>query len=178
MLDAVSKDIPFSIKTLLILLISAFFVKNQHFFANIVPFHKAIVWDLCFRFSSSLFNFCKIKVYCWWKHKFYRLCVRNRASGLLQIGYKLKHNGFTVFWYEIIVKVFWHCFVSLVKFSYWSKFHIDIITGSWVMTFTFKSDWPEIRKLEIPLSEFCSISGDQVELRILNFTWTSPLKCH
>ena len=62
MLDAVSKDIPFSIKTLLILLISAFFVKNQHFLANTVPFHKARVWELCLRFSSSIFNFCKVTV--------------------------------------------------------------------------------------------------------------------
>ena len=28
----------------------------------------------------------------------------------------------------------WRCFVSLVKFSYWSEFHINIITGSGVTT--------------------------------------------
>ena len=28
-------------------------------------------------------------------------------------------------------------FVSLVKFSYWSKFHVNIITGSGVMTISF-----------------------------------------
>ena len=32
---------------------------------------------------------------------------------------------------------FWRCFVSLVKFSYWSKFHVNIITGSGVMTISF-----------------------------------------
>ena len=32
---------------------------------------------------------------------------------------------------------FWRCFVSLVKFSYWSKFHVNIITGSGVMTIFF-----------------------------------------
>ena len=33
---------------------------------------------------------------------------------------------------------FWYCFVSLVKFSYWSKFHVHIIiTGSRVMTIFF-----------------------------------------
>ena len=26
--------------------------------------------------------------------------------------------------------IFWRCFVSLVKFSYWPKFHVNIITGS------------------------------------------------
>ena len=34
---------------------------------------------------------------------------------------------------------FWRCRVSLVKFSYWSKFHVSIITGSRVMTiFVYK----------------------------------------
>ena len=32
---------------------------------------------------------------------------------------------------------FWRCFVSLVKFSYWSKFHVNIITGSGIMTIFF-----------------------------------------
>ena len=32
---------------------------------------------------------------------------------------------------------FCRCFVSLVKFSYWSKFHVNIITGSGVMTIFF-----------------------------------------
>ena len=49
-------------------------------------------------------------------------------------------------------RFFWHCFISLVKFSYWSKFHDNIIT--------FIRDWPEIWKLEISLSEFCIISVD------------------
>ena len=31
-------------------------------------------------------------------------------------------------------QIFWRCFVSLVNFSYLSKCHIRIITGSWVMT--------------------------------------------
>ena len=26
--------------------------------------------------------------------------------------------------------IFWRCFISLIKFSYWSKFHFNIITGS------------------------------------------------
>ena len=32
---------------------------------------------------------------------------------------------------------FWPCFVSLVTFSYWSKLHVNIITGSRVMTIYF-----------------------------------------
>ena len=34
-------------------------------------------------------------------------------------------------------QLFWGCFVSLVKFSYWSKFHVNIISGSGVMTVFF-----------------------------------------
>ena len=34
-------------------------------------------------------------------------------------------------------KLFWIWFVSLVKFSYWSKFHVNIATGSGVMTIYF-----------------------------------------
>ena len=33
--------------------------------------------------------------------------------------------------------VFWLCFVSLVKFSYCCKFHVNIITGSGIMTVLF-----------------------------------------
>ena len=35
-------------------------------------------------------------------------------------------------------------FVSLVKFSYWFKFHVNIITGSGVMTIFFHKGLPEI----------------------------------
>ena len=40
-------------------------------------------------------------------------------------------NDVTVFRHDLNVK---SCFVSLVKFSYWSKFHVNIITGSEIMT--------------------------------------------
>ena len=32
---------------------------------------------------------------------------------------------------------FWRCFVSIMKFSYWSKFHVNIITGSGVLIISF-----------------------------------------
>ena len=32
---------------------------------------------------------------------------------------------------------FWCCFVSLVKFSYWFKFHANIVTGSGIITIFF-----------------------------------------
>ena len=38
---------------------------------------------------------------------------------------------------KIKAKFFWRYFISLVKSSYWSKFHVNIITGSGVMTIFF-----------------------------------------
>ena len=80
---------------------SAFFCKKSAFLAEIKPLLKAIMWQLCCRFFSSVYNFCKIKGYYQWKHKFYRLWVWKPASRLLQIGCKLekcqwRHNFLTL----------------------------------------------------------------------------------
>ena len=40
-------------------------------------------------------------------------------------------NDITICQYDVIIKA------SLIKFSYWSKFHVSIITGSGVMTIFF-----------------------------------------
>ena len=87
-------------------------------------------------------------------------------------------NNVTIFWNDVIAKFSSRCFISLVKFSYWSKFHFNIITGSGVMQLPFISDWPEIRKSEIPPSEFCLISTDWSELRIPNLARTSLRKSY
>ena len=42
--------------------------------------------------------------------------------------------------------------------------------------FSFIRDWPEIRKSDIPLSEFCQISRDWGELGIPNLTQVSLIK--
>ena len=60
------------------------------------------------------------------------------ASGRLQIGQKSekwqwRHNFPT--WRQR--QFFWRYFVSLVKFSYWSKFHVNIMTSSGIMTIFF-----------------------------------------
>ena len=46
--------IPFSTNTCLILLISVFFVENQHFLPKIVLLLKAIVWELCKRIFINI----------------------------------------------------------------------------------------------------------------------------
>ena len=46
-------------------------------------------------------------------------------------------NDVTISPDDVNVKLFWRCFVSPVKFSYWSKFHVNIIFGSGIMTIFF-----------------------------------------
>ena len=45
-------------------------------------------------------------------------------------------NDVTIFWHDVMVN-FLTFFFFLVNFSYWSKFHVNIITGSRVMTISF-----------------------------------------
>ena len=87
-------------------------------------------------------------------------------------------NGVTISRHDVIVKNFWRGLVSLVKFSYWSKFHVSIILVLELWQFSFIRDWPEIRKSEIPPSEFCPISGDWEELWIPNLVWMSLIECY
>ena len=71
---------------------------------------------------------------------------------------------------------FWHCFVSLVKFSYWSKFHLNIITGSGVMAIYFYKRLTRNMENRNSLSEFYPISGDKGELGIPNLARMSLAK--
>ena len=70
----------------------------------------------------------------------------------LAINWK-NNNGITDFRHGVIVNFF--CvmfFVSLVKFCYWSKFHVSIITGSEVMIIFFNKGLtrnPEIGNIPI-----------------------------
>ena len=54
----------------------------------------------------------------------------------LTINWK-NDNDVTICWRDIIVTFFWRSLVSFVKFNYWSKIHVNIITGSGVMTIFF-----------------------------------------
>ena len=113
------------------------------------------------------------------KYKFYKLCVRNPSSGLIQIGCKLEkwqwHHNFSKWCHR---QFFWRCFVSLVKFSYWSKFHVNIITGSGVMTISFYK-WLT-RNLEIRNAPVWVLRNiySWGKLEIPNLAWTSLIKCY
>ena len=108
--------------------VSIFFAKNQHFMLKIIPLLKAIVWELYWRFCSSVFSFCKINGYCYWKCKFYRLHARNPASGLLQIGHKTekwesRHNFPAWRQRQIFLTVFLFLLSSLVMVQVSCQYH-------------------------------------------------------
>ena len=61
-------------------------------------------------------------------------------------------NDVTTFQHDVNVKFFWRCHVSLVKSRYWSKFHVNIITGPGIMTIFFYKGLtrnPEIRNTPV-----------------------------
>ena len=62
--------------------------------------------------------------------------IRLPHCSKLAVNWK-NSNDITIFWHDVIVRFFWLCFVSLIKFSYWSKFHVHIITCSGFMTISF-----------------------------------------
>ena len=56
---------------------------------------------------------------------------RIRLVDCLKLAINWK-NDITICWHDVIVNFFWRFHVSLVNFSYWSKFHVNSITGSGV----------------------------------------------
>ena len=66
-------------------------------------------------------------------------------------------NDVTFYRYDVIVQLFWRFLVSLVKFSYWSKFHVNIIASSWVMKVFFYKGLN--RNLEIRITPFYFLSN-------------------
>ena len=70
-----------------------------------------------------------------------------------KLAENLKNDNYvTFFQHDVNIKFFWYYFVSLVKFSYWSTFHVNIITGSGIMTVFFYKGLtrnPEIRNTPV-----------------------------
>ena len=86
-------------------------------------------------------------------------------------------NDIINFWHVVvIINIFWRGFVSLAKFSYWSKFHVNIITVSGVMTIFFYEKLTRHPKIGSTPSELCPISGHWDELGIPNSARMSLIK--
>ena len=98
--------------------------------SNLGGILKPIVWELCSRIFSSVFSFCKIS----FTDNGSRIWLPDCSK--FTVNWKHGHD-ITILRYDVIVIFFWRCSVFLVKFSYWSKFHVNIITGSGVMAIFF-----------------------------------------
>ena len=106
---------PFSKKTVLTLLTSAFFLQLVLFSVFVrqqVPTNENISFTSC--------------------------ASRIRLPDCSKFAKNWKNdNSVTICRHDIIIRFFWRCFVFLVKLSYWSRFHVNIITGSGVMAVFF-----------------------------------------
>ena len=103
---------------------------------------------------------------------------RDHVSGIRLLScYKLTinweyNNDVTICRHDVIVRNFWRCRVFLVKFSYWSKFHVSIVTGSGVMKISWK--FPGNRKhSHLSFAQYLKAGG---ELGIPNLVWISLMK--
>ena len=66
------------------------------------------------------------------------LCLESGQFEATKLAkYQKNDNDFIIFRHGVNVKFLWRCFVSLVKFSYWSRFRVNIITCSGIMTIFF-----------------------------------------
>ena len=125
-----------------------FFQKNQSFLAATVPLLKTIVSVLRWRFSSSVFSFCKKKRLL--LVEIYVLQVMRPESGFWmppnwpQIGKMTMTSQFATWRHR---QTFLKLFCFFCKFSYWSKLNVNIITGSKVMIIFFHNELT--RNLEI-----------------------------
>ena len=134
---------------------SAFFCKILPFFCKINTFTQSnSVWAVI-----EIFSFCKIKDTFNGNVRFtgYRSRIRLPDGSKFAINRK-NDNDVTIWRHDVMVKIFWRFFVSLVKFSYWSNFYVNIITGSGVMIIFFCKVL--IRNLEFGNTclSFCLIS--------------------
>ena len=48
-----------------------------------------------------------------------------------------KNVNDVILWHEVIVKLFWRRLISFIKFSCWSTFYVNIITGFEAMAISF-----------------------------------------
>ena len=81
--------------------------------------------------------------------------------------------------------IFWRCFLSLVKFSYWSKFQVNIITGSGIMTIFFHKGLtrnPEIGNTSVwvlpNIWRLGSVMHTKCGTNVSNRMLLNPAKCH
>ena len=172
-------------KTLLILLVSAFFCKKSVFFGQNNTFTQSNCVKAMIEIFSSTFSFCKITI----NERLllkdtinenisftdYVSEIRLPDSSKLVVSWK-NNNVVTISQYNVIVKFFdvflflLSCLVTGPTFMSISSLILELLQ------FPIIRDWPEIRKSEISTFELFPISADWCKLRILNLAQTSLKK--
>ena len=152
----------------------------QYFFRKNSTFTlKALAWELCYRFLNSVLGFLRQKASIDGNKS-----ITDHASEIWLLDfsglatYRKTYNDVAICRLDIIVKTFWHWRVSLVTFSYWSKFHVSIIAGSGLNTiFLCKGLIRNLETGSIP-SELCPMSGGRGELWISILAQISLIKSY
>ena len=129
------------------------------------------MWELCSRFFSSVFSFCKIS----FTDNGSRMWLPDCSK--FAVNWKNGHD-ITILRYDVIV-----IFFDVVLF-----FLSSLVTGPSFMPisslvlelwqFSFIRDWPEIWRSEIPSSDFWLISEDWGEKGIPYLAQRSLIKCY
>ena len=153
---------------------SIFFCNKSTFLLKIVPLLKAVVWLL----KVFLFFYFQLLL-----DKRLLLIKNISLVDFSKSALNWKNgNDDTIFWHESlsiffdIAVFFLSILVTGPSFMWISLLVLEL----WQISFI--RDWPEIWKSEIPLSDFCLISGDWSKLGIPNLARMSlinvkPAKC-
>ena len=147
-----------------------------------VPLLKAIVWELRWRFLVLFSVFVRQKAAISENVSFTGCASGIRLTDFSKLAINRENdNDVTICRHDVIAVFFFFFDVVLFLLS-------SLVTGPSFMSisslvlelwqFSFIRDWPEIRKSEIPPSEFCPISGDWGELGIPNLARMSLIKCY
>ena len=109
------------------------------------------------------------------KYKFINYTSGIQLPDYFKLAINQKNNNdLIIFWYGVIVKFSWRGFVSLVKFSYWSRFHVSIITSSGV----FLPEDIDQKSGNRILCGICPKSGGWGELGIPNLARVTLIRCY
>ena len=122
--------------------------------------------------------------------EFLHWCLRDSKCHSVWEGFH--HWGYTIEWPEIRKMTMTSQFPESMSTSNFFDVVLfllsSLVTGRSFMSisslvlelrkFSFIRDWPEIRKWEIPPSEFCPISGDWGESRVPNLARISLIECY
>ena len=156
---------------------SAFCCKKSVVFGKNITFTQSII-ESCFKDFFSVFSFRKIGGYNQWK------CIMkiiDHSSGIRVPNYSKSTINWQIDviigWHDVIVK--WRCFF-LVKFSYWPKFHVNIITGFGVTKFFVQKrfDWKSGNRKYTPVWVFLWwVRDTKFAMNVSNEMLGNAVKC-